>query len=144
VLAEQRGASDGFYDNIKCAQKGFAHDLDGDDTIVRVGFFTLTNIGYEIMLKGGGNGDLRIGPDGAPSRAAVTELLPADSHAPLHGTDGGGMHGAIDSSYTGEGVVHITPRAPDNCTTASQEAGDPLSDTDEFLVSGHFTLTGTG
>jgi hypothetical protein len=136
--------SSGFYDNIVCGT-GFAHDLDGNSTRIDLllGTVSLTNIGYEIMFRGG-EGEINIGPDGAPSRAAVTELLPPDSHAPTHGPDGvgGGMHGVIDSSYTGEGEVDITPVAPDNCATAQQEGGDPFSDTDAFLVEGSFTLNG--
>ena len=130
--------SSGFYDNILCGQKGFAHDLDGNSTTITLaGFAQLTNIGYDIQFKGGGHGDLQIGPDGAASRAGASELLPADPAAPTHPADGvgGGMHGAIDSSYTGEGEVRITPVAPGNCVTTSVSA---------FEVSGSFTLTGTG
>jgi hypothetical protein len=154
--------SNGFYDNIICGT-GFAHDLDGDNTIIGGvtdtpnvppvldggEAYTLGNIGYEVPFIDR-DGPLLIGPDGKIPLAGLTEAgiwpFGNDTHAPLHGADGvaGGpfsaQHGLVDSDYTGRGDVHITPRSPDNCFNAFAEDG-VFNDTDEFLVSGHFTIT---
>jgi hypothetical protein len=150
--------SSGFYDNKLCGT-GWAHDLDGNSTsisftsasvppLLQARAFSLTNIGYEIDFDAG-NGPLYIGPDGGIPLSGLSEFFPADSHAPSHGADGvasgptpspfSSMHQNIDSDWIGDGEVHITPRAPDNCLNAAAES-DGFNDTDEFLVSGSFTM----
>jgi hypothetical protein len=126
--------SDGFYDSIICGT-GFAHDLDGDNTIVfgtsesvppvlDATTYSLGNAGYEIPFVAG-NGPLLIGPDGKPALSGLSQNIASDMNAPTHGPDGvgGGMHGAVDSSYTGVGAVHITPRAPSTASPPAPHTG---------------------
>ena len=161
--------SDGFYDNILCGT-GFAHDLTGDGTEISNGTWLQIGpgeLGYDIWFKKG-VGDLIIGPDGRPSYAGLTETLPPDQQVAAHGahdpdadTDGDGtveggegMHGDIESEYTGDGLVVIEagnqtlPTIPgvtpqdDNCRNERDpEAGnlDQFGDTDDFQVEGYFT-----
>ena len=150
--------SDGFYDNILCGN-GFAHDLDGDGTVVAGTTDPNLQIGpgeagYEIPFHGG-EGPLFIGPDGKSPLAAHTDNLPPDNQpgsGGLHGDhdpDGNQgppppanpRHGNVVSAYTGIGWVAIEPQLPDNCVNAQNpEAGnlDQFGDTDGFTVQGFF------
>ena len=142
--------SDGYYDNIYCGT-GWAHDLNGSDTTVRVRATTLNTVGYEIPFVAG-VGPLIIGPDDAPATAAASELITAGDHTghvtandvgdedQSHGTPTDGK----DSKFVGGGGVVISagsgepPTVPhDNCFNADD--GDSLPNhTNEFLVAGFF------
>jgi len=164
--------SSGFYDNIVCGT-GFAHDLDGSGTSITAGAIVISpalgdHFGYEIKFKEG-EGKLWIGPDGKPSKAGATELLPPDLDATypggvhgVHDQDGaspssagwGLMHGDVVSNWIGDGHVDIKPGpssavpppAQDNCVNQVNETGvdnvaPGYNDTDQFRVTGYFTAT---
>ena len=153
--------SEGYYDNIYCGT-GWAHDLNGNGTFVRITQTippspgaTITGAGFEIPFVAG-VGPLLIGPDDAPATAAASELIPPsgdDDHSSHVTADDVGTedenHGPLggdgkDSAYVGGGAVVISagrgepPTVPhDNCF--NQDNGNSLPNhTNEFLVAGFF------
>jgi hypothetical protein len=134
VVTNASITSEGSYDNIKCGT-GFAHDLDGDGTLVTGGTPPVTiggsadPAGYEIPFVGG-TGPLLIGPNGKAPLAAATDLLPADpDNVPANHTD---AHNPVVSNYVGLGAVNIVPVSPGNCV--NQDVG-------VFTVTGFFVAT---
>ena len=151
--------SEGYYDNIYCGT-GWAHDLNGNGTFVRIGTgtippstgATITDAGFEIPFVAG-VGPLLIGPDDAPATAAASGLIGPGGHgAHVTANDVGTEdenHGPLggdgkDSKYVGGGAVVISAGSGepptvthDNCF--NQDDGDSLANhTNEFLVAGFF------
>lgn len=133
--------SAGGYDNLLCGT-GFAHDADGNQTVVRTADGAIQigpgAAGYQIPFVAG-VGPLLIGPKATsgitPNLGNVVAGSPNAADPPM----------TVTSSYTGAGLVQITPGADsdppqsrDNCITPDLSPTGPDGDTGSFQVKGFF------
>ena len=134
--------SQGYYDNLICGT-GFAHDLDGASTTVSGNGIDVSGAGYAIPFVGG-VGPLLIGAPAGPA-ATLAGVVNPGGHPGAGGPDAN--HGAPTGSYTGAGLVQITPGSDadvgpqrDNCITPAVGGND--GNTGSFQVKGFFVAAG--